>query len=79
MRRISDLLFWIRAVFGADRMEHDLAEELQFHVEMETEKYLRQGDAPEVARARAEGQVARVQLVEEVEHQTHLGVGGVWL
>lgn len=54
MRRIADLLFRVRAVFGADRMERDLDEELQFHIEMETDKYIRQGDAPEVARARAE-------------------------
>jgi len=54
MPRLADILFRLRAALGAGQMERDLDEELRFHLEMETDKYIRQGDSPEAARARAE-------------------------
>jgi len=49
MRRIRDLAFRLRALFTRGRMRRDLDEELRFHLDMETEKLVRQGRTPEDA------------------------------
>ncbi|HEV2733714.1 MAG TPA: permease prefix domain 1-containing protein, partial [Longimicrobiaceae bacterium] len=43
----------LRALARKDTVERELAEELAFHLEMETAKNLRAGMAPEEARRRA--------------------------
>jgi predicted permease len=40
---LSDLRYRLRALFQRDAMDSDLDEELRFHIEKETEKYLRAG------------------------------------
>jgi predicted permease len=39
----ADLRFRLRALFRRDAMEQELDEELRFHIERETEKYVREG------------------------------------
>jgi putative ABC transport system permease protein len=49
----SDLRYRLRGIFRRDRVEAELHDELAFHVERETEKYVGQGIAPAEARRRA--------------------------
>jgi len=42
-----------RALFGKGRMDDEMDEELRFHIEMETEKHIRAGIDPVVARRKA--------------------------
>ncbi len=50
---LSDFRYRLRALFGRERMEADLDEELRFHVEREAEKYRQVGLGEEEARRRA--------------------------
>ncbi|MGE0551850.1 MAG: ADOP family duplicated permease [Gemmatimonadales bacterium] len=87
MRRLSELLFRLRALLGMGKMERELDEEVAFHVEMETRKYLAQGFSPEAARAQALaafGPVTRqkqtirdgwgIGLVRDALHDTRLAL-----
>ena len=49
MRWIRDVAFRARALLTPGRMRRDLDDELRFHLEMETEKLVRQGRSPEAA------------------------------
>jgi hypothetical protein len=49
---LSDLLFRLRAIFRAKSMDASLAEELQFHLDRQLEKYVQAGLSPEEARRR---------------------------
>ncbi|MDQ3214074.1 MAG: ABC transporter permease, partial [Acidobacteriota bacterium] len=40
---LSDLTFWIQALFGRGRMDRELTEEMQFHLEMEARQLEAQG------------------------------------
>src|SRR5690349_22088876 len=40
---LSDLRYRLRALFNRDAMDLELDEELRFHIEKETEKYMRAG------------------------------------
>jgi predicted permease len=50
---LRDLRLRVRALFAPRRVERELHEELDFHLEMETRKHLAAGLSPEDARARA--------------------------
>jgi hypothetical protein len=43
----------LKALGKGAGMDHELNAEVRFHIEMETEKYIRQGMDPEAARTRA--------------------------
>lgn len=77
MRGLTDLWFRIRALFRPGAMERDLDEELEFHVQMETERLIREGVPPEEAaregRRRMDGAVRPRQVVRDA-----WGVGVVW-
>ena len=47
------LLLWTRARFARRKVEGELSREMQFHLEMEIAKNLREGMSPEEARRRA--------------------------
>ena len=67
MTFFSDLAARLGALVRRGRIEHDTAEELRFHLDMETEKLVRAGLTPDEARRRARlslGGVAQTQ--EEV-------------
>jgi len=53
MLRISDLMFRLRALLFPRTLERDMDEEMAFHLDMETRKYVRQGMSEAAARRRA--------------------------
>ena len=53
MSILSDLKYRLRAIFRRNTVEDDLGDELRFHIEQETEKYVRSGVAPDQAARRA--------------------------
>ena len=53
MRQIRALVARLAGMFTKDRADRDLAEELQSHLEMETDEYIRRGMTQEEARRRA--------------------------
>jgi len=53
MRWISDVWFRLRATFAPGRMEREMDEEMDFHLEMEARKLVREGVPPEEAARRA--------------------------
>ena len=50
---LKGLIARARALVHPDRAEHELDEEIRFHLEQETAKYIERGLAPEGARRRA--------------------------
>ena len=58
----------LRALLHGRSMDRELGDEIQFHIELETEKYVRQGFAPDEARRRAVAHFGGVQKVRE-EHR----------
>ena len=52
-RRLTDAWQWIRSIAGRGARERGLDEELQFHIDQQTEKYVRAGMDPAVARRQA--------------------------
>ena len=61
----SDLLYRLRAVVRRGRMERDLEDELQFHIERETEKLERAGFSHEEARRRVNLNFGGAEQVKE--------------
>jgi putative ABC transport system permease protein len=53
MRWISDLRYRLKATFSPHRMEKEMDEEMEFHLEMEIKKLIRQGMDPVQARQEA--------------------------
>ncbi len=53
MRWLTALRHWLRALIARDRVETEMAREMRFHVEMETEQLMRDGVPPDEARRRA--------------------------
>ena len=64
---LSDLVYRLRALFRRDHLNAELDEELQDHVERETEKYLRSGLPVDEARRRA---LIALGGMEQVRQQT---------
>jgi predicted permease len=60
-----DLLLRLRAVFLRRRVERELNEELEFHIEQETRKLVVNGLDPEAARSQAVKRFGSVDRVEE--------------
>ena len=52
-RRLTDAWRWIRSIVGRKARERGLDEELQFHIDQQTEKYVRAGMDPADARRQA--------------------------
>jgi predicted permease len=50
---LHDLVFRVRSLFGHRQAEDDMQNELQYHLDRETEKYIRSGASPEEARRKA--------------------------
>lgn len=50
---LSDLRYRLRSVFRRSDVERDLADEIRFHLERETEKLVTKGVAPDEARRQA--------------------------
>jgi putative ABC transport system permease protein len=65
MGAIKGAMVRLRALLDPRATEHDLDEEIRFHIELETEKNLRLGLAPEEARRRALVSFGGVQRTRE--------------
>ena len=61
----SDFIYRMRALFRRNRMEAELEEEIQLHVEREAEAYVRQGVEPGEARRRARLALGGQEQVKE--------------
>jgi predicted permease len=71
---LSEIRERVRALFRRGRDEHELDEELRFHLEMQAEEYVRGGMRPDEARRRAAIEFGGVERVkEEVRHARGLG------
>lgn len=66
----------IRAIARKDREERELSEEIEFHLEMETQKLVRSGMDPETARRKAK---LRFGGVERMKERTRDERGSRWL
>jgi putative ABC transport system permease protein len=73
---LSDIRFRFRAIFRRGEVERELAEELQFHVDVEAERLVREGVAPD--EARRQGRLS-IGGVEQVKEATRDARGLVWL
>jgi len=62
---LSDLKYRLRALFRRGEMEHELDDEMRFHIEREAEKYRAAGMSPEEARRRAHVAFGGVDVVKE--------------
>ncbi len=62
---LTDLLYRLRAIFRRPSLDADLEEELRFHLDHETEKYLRSGASEEEAKRGARLALGGVQRVTE--------------
>ena len=65
MNLLANLTARLRCVFRRGREDAETREELQFHLEMETEKNLRAGMDPREARRRAHARLGGVEAVRE--------------
>ena len=62
---LSDLKYRLRALFRRGEMEHELDDEMRFHIEREAEKYQAAGMSVEEARRRAHVAFGGVDVVKE--------------
>jgi predicted permease len=62
---LTDILHRLRAIFHRDRLDADLDEELRWHLEHETEKYLRSGIPEDEAKRRARLALGGIPQVTE--------------
>lgn len=67
---------WLRALFHRAAVERDLDDELQFHLERETEKYIKHGLTPEEAARRARRVFGGV---ERIKDDTRDARGTAWV
>src|SRR3712207_3162035 len=63
--RFSDLKLRLRALLARDRAERDLHDELSFHVERETRKWIDRGLPPDEARTRARARFGSTAVVAD--------------
>ena len=75
---LSDLRYRLRAIFRRAAVERELAEELEMHLALETERHLRAGLAPDEARRRARLAFGGVERVKD-ESRDARGIGAVEL
>ena len=66
----------LRALFDGDAVHREIDEEVQFHIEMRTEEYVRKGMSPEEARREAERRFGRLTRIKEMGYEVR---GGGWL
>src|ERR1700722_15129165 len=62
---LSDFLFRIRSLFRRDAIEHELDEELQFHIDQQVEKNFRAGLTREEATRQTRLQFGGLSRVKE--------------
>jgi putative ABC transport system permease protein len=70
---LNDLLFRLRSLFRRARLEHELDEEMRFHLDQQIEAYVRQGLARDEAVRRATIEFGRLDVIRE-EHRDARGI-----
>ncbi|MFN8573940.1 MAG: ABC transporter permease [Gemmatimonadaceae bacterium] len=65
MSLFSDLMERLRALAGREHAEHDLQEELEFHLERDVRERVKQGAAPDAARREARLALGNIELRKE--------------
>lgn len=70
MRTLKSLALRLRALFVKSAAERDLDDEIRFHLEQETEKFIRDGLAPDEARRRARRAFGNVEAAKEAHRDT---------
>src|SRR5262245_32322963 len=65
MRIIYQLVALFRALFRNNRVDDDLADEMRFHVERETDAHVARGMSPEAARRAARLKFGSVDVAQE--------------
>jgi predicted permease len=73
---VSDIRYRFRALFSRHAVERELADELQFHLQRETERLVREGVAPDEALRRARLAFGGAEVVKEASRD---GRGITWL
>ncbi|HJU73549.1 MAG TPA: ABC transporter permease [Gemmatimonadaceae bacterium] len=73
---LKRLRIWFRALFNRAAAESDLADELRFHLEQQTQLYVRQGLALDEAKRRARLDFGSVDDVKE-RHRDQRGTRGI--
>ncbi len=63
---LSDLRYRLRALFGGRQMERELDDELQFHLDAQTDRLVREGVTPAEAVRRARIAIGGVEHVKEL-------------
>ncbi|HTO74411.1 MAG TPA: ABC transporter permease, partial [Gemmatimonadales bacterium] len=61
----SDIRYRMRALFGRASMERDLDQEVEYHLQRETERHVRSGLSPRAARLRAQAEFGGVDQIKE--------------
>src|SRR5688572_6082733 len=62
---LSDVTYRLRAIFRRERVEHELDEELRFHLEREAEKHMKAGMSRDEAMRRARIEFGGVDRIKE--------------
>src|SRR5688500_5806382 len=62
---LRDLRLRVRALLAPNRVEHELGDELTFHIERETQKLIEDGMAPGEARRQARARFGSVALAAD--------------
>jgi predicted permease len=70
---LNDLLFRLRSLFRRARLEHELDEEMRFHLDQQIAAYVRQGLARDEAVRRATIAFGRLDVIRE-EHRDARGI-----
>ncbi|MEO8139758.1 MAG: ABC transporter permease [Gemmatimonadota bacterium] len=73
---VSEVRYRLRALFRRGAMERELADELQFHLQRETEKLVREGVPPDEALRQARLSFGGIEVVKEASRD---GRGITWL
>src|SRR6187431_1907432 len=75
MRLLDRMTALVRSLFQSDRIDADLADEMRFHVERETEANIARGMTPDVARRAARLKFGSVDASHEHSRDERPGVG----
>ena len=73
MRLMLQLVAWLRAIFRGGRVDADLAEEIRFHIERETQANIARGMSIEVARRAARLIFGSVDVAQETSRDERPG------
>ena len=62
---LTDVAYRVRRIFGRDTAERDMAGEMELHIDLETERLMREGLSPDQARRQARLEFGGVEQIKE--------------